>query len=130
MINLITGTGGGVIHGTTSEAVICTLVAARERAMQSMKHDYDPSKLIVYGSDQTHSTFAKACKLIGIPLSNVRLIPTSLHSNFSLPPSLLQKSIQADVAAGFVPLYLCVTVGTTSTAAVDPLEDLVNIAGN
>ena len=85
---------------------------------------------MVFGSDQTHSAFTKACKLVGIPASNVRLIPTSLHSNFSLPPSLLQKSIQADVAAGFVPLYLCVTVGTTSTAAVDPLEDLVNIAGN
>ncbi|CAO2842914.1 unnamed protein product [Amaranthus hypochondriacus] len=125
---MFSGTGGGVIHGTTSEAVICTLVAARERAMQSMKDDYDPSKLIVYGSDQTHSTFAKACKLIGIPLSNVRLIPTSLHSNFSMPPSLLRKSVQADVAAGLVPLYLCVTVGTTSTAAVDPLEDLVHIA--
>ena len=119
------------MQGTTSEAIICTVVAARDRALEengpSDDHDYK-SKLVVYGSDETHSTFKKACKLVGIRPSNIRLIPTTAKSNFALSPSDLRKAIEADVAAGLVPLYLCVTVGTTSTTAVDPVEQLVHVA--
>uniref|UniRef100_A0A803LLQ5 Tryptophan decarboxylase n=2 Tax=Chenopodium quinoa TaxID=63459 RepID=A0A803LLQ5_CHEQI len=127
---MFSGTGGGVIHGTTSEAILCTLVAARNRAMAATNVDNPVSKLVVYASDQTHSTFAKACKMIGIPPKNIRLIPTTVDSKFALPPCHFRKCIKADVAAGLVPLYLCVTVGTTSTAAIDPLEELLDIAGD
>jgi len=119
------------LQGTTSEAIICTLIAARDRATEEIgpSHDIDfASKLVVYGSDQTHSTFRKACKLVGIRPSNIRLIPTTAKSNFALSPLDLQKAIEADVAAGLVPVYLCLTVGTTSTTAVDPVEQLVHIA--
>lgn len=118
------------MQGTTSEAIICTLVAARDRAIEEIgASDYDDytSKLVVYGSDQTHSTFKKACQLVGIRPSNIRLIPTTAKSNFALSPLDLQKAIKADVVAGLVPLYLCATVGTTSTTAVDPLEQLVHV---
>ncbi|TYI41414.1 hypothetical protein ES332_A01G019300v1 [Gossypium tomentosum] len=64
------GTGGGVIQNTTSEAILVTLIAARDKAL-----DVDGSgnlnKLVVYASDQTHSTFAKACKMVGISPRNI-----------------------------------------------------------
>lgn len=120
-----------MLHGTTSEAIICTLIAARDRAIEAVgSADDHTSKLVVYGSDQTHSTFKKACKLVGMQPSNIRLIPTTADSNFALSPSDLRKAIEADVASGLVPLYLCLTVGTTSTSAVDPLEDLVHVAAD
>ncbi|EEF31699.1 tryptophan decarboxylase TDC1 [Ricinus communis] len=84
--------------------------------------------LVVYASDQTHSTFSKACKLAGLNPSNIRLLPTSLDTAFSLSPSTLRKAIQDDVASGLVPLYLCVTVGTTSTTAIDPVGQLADVA--
>lgn len=37
-------------------------------------------------------------------------------------------AIQSDIQKGFIPLYLCATIGTTSTNAVDPLDSLCDIA--
>ncbi|MBA0822683.1 hypothetical protein Goarm_019468 [Gossypium armourianum] len=121
------GTGGGVIQNTTSEAILVTLIAARDKAL-----DVDGSgnlnKLVVYASDQTHSTFAKACKMVGISPRNIRLIPTTIDAGFSLSPVQLKAAVEADMADGLVPLYLCVTLGTTSTTAVDPIELLAGVA--
>ncbi|XAR68053.1 Aromatic-L-amino-acid decarboxylase [Bertholletia excelsa] len=124
---MFSGTGGGVIQNTTSEAILCTLVAARDRALQIIGAS-NIGKLVVYGSDQTHSTYTKVCKLAGIFPCNIRSLPTSAETGFSLSPVVLRKVIEADVAAGLVPLYLCATVGTTSTTAIDPLPDLAELA--
>ncbi|KAM7498204.1 hypothetical protein LguiA_022618 [Lonicera macranthoides] len=121
------GTGGGVIQGTTSESILCTLIAARDRALEIIGVD-NVGKLAVYGSDQTHSTFTKACKLAGIFPRNIRSIPTKAETNFSLSHVVLRSVINADVEAGLVPLYLCATVATTSTTAVDPIPPLADVA--
>ncbi|KAE8679972.1 Tyrosine/DOPA decarboxylase 3 [Hibiscus syriacus] len=121
------GTGGGIIHNTTSEAVIVTLIAARDKALDLIGSD-DVNKLVVYASDQTHSTFAKACKIVGIPPTNIRLIPTTLAGGFSLSPSELRMAVETDVASGLVPVYLCLNLGTTSTTAIDPIEPLACVA--
>ena len=58
------GTGGGVILGTTSEAMLVTLVAARDAALHrsgSVGVSHLP-RLAVYAADQTHSTFFKASR--------------------------------------------------------------------
>ncbi|PIA34428.1 hypothetical protein AQUCO_03800209v1 [Aquilegia coerulea] len=123
------GTGGGVLQGTTSEAILCTLVAARDRVLETIG-DEKIAKLVVYGSDQTHSTLAKACKVAGILPRNTRLIPTTKHENFSLSSAQLRSAIEADVANGLVPIYLCGTVGTTSSNAVDPLDQLADVASD
>uniref|UniRef100_A0A5B7ABD0 L-tryptophan decarboxylase n=1 Tax=Davidia involucrata TaxID=16924 RepID=A0A5B7ABD0_DAVIN len=126
---MFSGTGGGVLQGTTSEAILCTLIAARDRALDTLGFSY-LAKLVVYGSDQTHSTYAKACKLAGILPCNIRSIPTTADTNYSLSALLLRKEIEADAAAGMIPLYLCATVGTTSTTAIDPLSSLSDVAND
>ncbi|CAK7349968.1 unnamed protein product [Dovyalis caffra] len=124
---LFSGSGGGVIQNTTSEAVLVTLIAARDRVLNNIGVQ-NLSKLVVYGSDQTHAMFPKACKVAGINPCNIRLIPTTIDSCFSLSPVALRTVVEADVAAGLVPLYLCATVGTTSTTAVDPIGLLADVA--
>jgi aromatic-L-amino-acid/L-tryptophan decarboxylase len=119
--------GGGVLHGSTCEAVVCTLVAARDRALCKVGHDAI-SKLVVYASDQTHSTVQKAVRIVGIPAKNFRIIPTSHDSNYSLTPHSLRAAMEADVANGFTPIYVCATVGTTAVGAVDPVRDLGVVA--
>lgn len=126
---MFSGTGGGVIQCTTGEAVLVTLIAARDRAVGEFGFE-NIEKLVVYGSDQTHSTFNKTSKLAGIHPCNVRSVPTSSETGFSLCPAKLRMVVEADVAAGLIPLYLCATVGTTSTTAVDPLEPLADVAGD
>nr|GEW35532.1 aromatic-L-amino-acid decarboxylase-like [Tanacetum cinerariifolium]GEX76898.1 aromatic-L-amino-acid decarboxylase-like [Tanacetum cinerariifolium] len=124
---MFSGSGGGVLQSTTSESILCTLVAARDRMFSEIGVECF-GKLVVYGSDQTHSTYAKACKLAGIHPQNIRCIPTSVEDEFRLLPRVLRKFIDADVARGLVPLYLCATLGTTSTTAVDPIKDLAKVA--
>lgn len=124
---MFSGSGGGVMQSTTSESILCTLVAARDRALEVVGIE-NIAKLVVYGSDQTHSTYIKACRLAGITPRNIRSLPTTASSGFALSPALLREVIKADLAAGLIPLYVCATLGTTSTAAVDPVEALAEVS--
>ena len=120
---LFSGNGGGVIQGTTCEAVLCTIVAARDQMLSQIGKE-NLVKLVVYASDQTHSAFQKAAQIAGIHPMNFRAIKTSKSTSFALSPDSLRAQICEDVEAGLVPLFLCATVGTTPTAAIDPLESL------
>ncbi|KAM3390707.1 hypothetical protein ACQJBY_012363 [Aegilops geniculata] len=124
------GTGGGVILGTTSEAMLVTLVAARDAALRrsSSVGVSDIPLLVVYAADQTHSTFFKACRLAGFDPANIRSIPTGPETNYGLDPAKLLEVMQADADAGLVPTYVCATVGTTSSNAVDPVGDVADVA--
>ncbi|KAL6978753.1 Tyrosine decarboxylase 1 [Sarracenia purpurea var. burkii] len=59
---LSTGQGGGVIQGTASEAVLVVLLAARDKILRRIGKDAI-GKLVVYASDQTHSSLQKACQV-------------------------------------------------------------------
>ena len=120
---LFSGGGGGVLQGSTCEAVVCTLAAARDRALARLGHE-SILKLVVYASDQTHVTFQKGARLVGIPPSNFRVIQTSAASGYGLTADAVRAAVDRDVARGLVPLYLCATVGTTGLGAVDPVREL------
>ncbi|GJN39705.1 hypothetical protein PR202_gb28840 [Eleusine coracana subsp. coracana] len=124
------GTGGGVILGTTSEAMLVTLVAARDAALRRSGSEgvAGITRLTVYAADQTHSTFFKACRLAGFDPANIRSIPTGAETDYGLDPARLLEIMQADVDAGLVPTYICATVGTTSSNAVDPVGAVADVA--
>ncbi|XP_076934635.1 tryptophan decarboxylase TDC2-like [Bidens hawaiensis] len=124
---MFSGSGGGVLQSTTSESTLCTLVAALDRVLNNIGIEHI-GKLVVYGSDQTHAMFKKVCKIAGIHPKNIRSVPTCLKNEYSLDPETLQKVIEADVEQGLVPFFLCLTIGTTSTTAVDPINTLADVA--
>ncbi|KAK8968046.1 Tyrosine/DOPA decarboxylase 2 [Platanthera guangdongensis] len=119
------GGGGGVLQGTTCEAILCTLAAARDRAIAGGS---DISRLVVYGSDQTHCSLQKAAQIVGIPSSNFRAVSTRFCDSFALTGASLDRAVVADEAAGLVPLFVCATVGTTSSTAVDRLPEIGEVA--
>ncbi|XP_042515557.1 tyrosine decarboxylase 2 [Macadamia integrifolia] len=121
------GKGGGVIQGTASEAVLVVLLAARDKFLSKIGKNF-LEKLVVYASDQTHSCLQKACRIAGIYPENCRLLKTDSSTNFALSSDVLSEAISKDIAAGLVPIFLCATVGTTSSTAVDPLPALGKIA--
>ncbi|TYJ01960.1 hypothetical protein E1A91_A13G191400v1 [Gossypium mustelinum] len=125
---LLSGTGGGVLHGSTCEAAVCVLAAARDKALKELGGWENITKLVVYASDETHFTFQKAAKLVGIPPSNFRLIETFFSTGFSLSPENLRFAIEDDIKSGLVPLFLCATIGTTPSGAVDPIAELGKVA--
>ncbi|KAL8552205.1 hypothetical protein ACS0TY_001049 [Phlomoides rotata] len=126
---LSTGNGGGVIQGTASEAVLVVLLAARDQVLRRVGKD-SIGKLVAYSSDQTHSSLLKACKIGGIHPENCRVLKTNSSSKYALPPESLSESISQDIASGLIPFFLCATVGTTSSTAVDPLPALGKISNS
>ncbi|XP_020096461.1 tyrosine decarboxylase 1 isoform X2 [Ananas comosus] len=124
---LSTGQGGGVIQGTASEAVLVVLLAARDKILLKAGRK-SLEKLVVYCSDQTHSAMQKACQIAGIFPENFRVLKTDSSSNYALLPEVLSEAISKDLSFGLIPFFLCATVGTTSSAAVDPLLKLGNIS--
>ncbi|KAL9228270.1 hypothetical protein vseg_003868 [Gypsophila vaccaria] len=123
---LSSGQGGGVIQGTASEAVLVALLAARDRMLKKLGKD-SLGKLVVYSSDQAHSSVQKACQIAGIYPENIRILKTDSTTEYALSPEAFSEAISQDVASGLTPLLLSATVGTTSSTAIDPLPDLGKI---
>nr|CAD1821559.1 unnamed protein product [Ananas comosus var. bracteatus] len=105
---LFSGGGGGVLQGTTCEAILCTLAAARDRTLRRIGRD-GIGKLVVYGSDQTHCGLQKAAQIAGIHPANFRAVETYKEDHFGLSPEALRRAVDADEAAGLVPFFLCAT---------------------
>ncbi|EFJ30644.1 hypothetical protein SELMODRAFT_89475 [Selaginella moellendorffii] len=123
------GEGGGVIQGSATEGMLVTLCAARSRAISKhtpngLVEEDVVRRLRAYTSDQTHMCLHKACKIAGIKLV---VLPTTKETNYALSPALLRGAIE-EGGDDVIPLYLGATLGTTSSAAVDPLLDLGEIA--
>ena len=119
-------TGGGVIQDTASSAALCALLAARERATAyvSNKKGCD-GKLVAYASSQTHSSLEKAAMIAGIGVENLRKI--EVDENFAMKPEALAKQVEADKRAGLTPCFVCATIGTTSSNAMDPIAAISDV---
>jgi aromatic-L-amino-acid/L-tryptophan decarboxylase len=121
-----TSTGGGVIQDTASSATLCAMIAARERATDYQgNHTGGDGKLVAYTSTQAHSSIEKAAMISGIGRDNVRLI--AVDDQFAMDPDALAQAIREDRQAGRVPFFVCATVGTTSSHAMDPLPRIADL---
>ena len=118
-----TGTGGGVIQDTASSSSLCALIAARERATKGKSNEIGcRDKMTVYASNQAHSSIEKAVMVSGLGRKNMRLI--NVDESFAMKPDSLQGKIEQDIKDGYIPVYVCATVGTTSSTAFDPLKEI------
>jgi aromatic-L-amino-acid decarboxylase len=124
-----TSEGGGVIQDTASSAVLCALLAARERATSNRSNQQGcRGNLVAYTSTQAHSSIEKAAKIAGIGSANVRLV--AVDENFAMSAPALAERIRADREAGLKPFFVTATVGTTSSNAIDPLPAIGRICGD
>jgi aromatic-L-amino-acid decarboxylase len=121
-----TSTGGGVIQDTASSATLCAVLAARERATNFSSNDQGcGGKLVAYTSAQAHSSIEKAVKIAGIGRENLRLI--EVDQRFAMNSEALARAISKDQQSGLTPFFVCATVGTTSSNAIDPLPEIGQI---
>jgi aromatic-L-amino-acid/L-tryptophan decarboxylase len=121
-----TGKGGGVLHDTASSAVLCAMLAARERATDGRgNRDGVTQRLVAYTSGQAHSSVEKAAGIAGIGRAQLRLV--EVDSAFAMDPAALAARIEADIAEGLVPFFVCATVGTTASNAIDPVAAIGEI---
>ena len=123
---LSSDTGGGVIQDTASSAALCALLAARERATHyvSNKKGCD-GRLVSYVSAQAHSSLEKGAMIAGIGAENLRLI--EVDGNLAMRSDALARQVDADRRAGLTPFFVCATVGTTSSNAMDPVAAIGDV---
>src|SRR6478752_6105330 len=123
---LSTSSGGGVIQDTASSASLCAILAARERATNFASNQRGcDGKLVAYTSSQAHSSLEKDAQVAGIGRNNLRLI--EVDDAFAMRPEALARQIEQDRQAGLVPFFVCATVGTTSSNAIDPVPEIGRI---
>jgi aromatic-L-amino-acid/L-tryptophan decarboxylase len=123
---LSTSSGGGVIQDTASSASLCALLAARERTTQfaSNRKGCD-GRLTAYCSTQTHSSIEKAMKIAGMGSDNLRQI--EVDENFAMSAAVLARQVESDLKSGLIPCFVCATVGTTSSCAIDPVRETAEV---
>ncbi|MFM8603192.1 MAG: pyridoxal phosphate-dependent decarboxylase family protein [Gemmatimonadota bacterium] len=114
----------GMITDTASTSTLLALAAARERdpaleiRHRGMAGRSDLPRLRIYCSTQAHSSVDKAAITLGLGAENVVRIATD--EAFRMRADLLESAMGADRAAGYRPLAVIATLGTTSTTSVDP----------
>jgi len=120
---------GGVVYDTASVGIMHALAVAREEHATSARKrgltNRDLPRFRIYTSDQAHSAAEKAAITLGIGEENV--VRVSSDDEFRMDVNLLGKAIVQDRQKGFQPLAVVATVGTTSTASVDPIPEIAKI---
>jgi aromatic-L-amino-acid/L-tryptophan decarboxylase len=119
----------GVIYDTASVGIMHALAVAREEAAPATRKlgltDRNLPRLRIYTSDQAHSSAEKAGIALGVGQENVIRIPSD--DQFRIDVNSLGQSIAEDRQNGLQPMAVIATVGTTSTASVDPVGDIGNL---
>lgn len=121
----------GTITDTASSSTLYALAAAREMAGDlRLREDGlagrpDVPRLRVYCSEEAHSSVTRAVMTLGLGISGVRTIATD--AAFAMDVSALERAIADDRAAGVRPLAVVATVGTTSSAAIDPVGRIADV---
>jgi aromatic-L-amino-acid/L-tryptophan decarboxylase len=120
-------TGGGVIHGSASEATLASILAARWRTSGgAINHLGDTTKLVAYATSQAHSSIEKGLRIAGIGTDRLRIVPHD--AEFAMQPDAFAALVADDLAAGLTPFWVCCARGTTSSMAFDPTAAIAAVA--
>lgn len=114
----------GVAYDGGSMANLHGLLAARQAAVadiriQGLKVSRDTTGYRVYASAQAHSSIIKALIVLGLGEHSLCRVACDAQCRMDL--EALRTSIAADRAAGWRPMAVVATAGTTNCGAVDPL---------
>ncbi len=116
-------TSEGDLTSGGSMAALSAIMAAREAFGIKSK---TVAKQVVYLTTQTHHSFRKALHITGMGDCVMREIETD--AGYRMLPAALQESITADRAQGLSPWLIAASAGTTDIGAVDPLDEIADIA--
>jgi aromatic-L-amino-acid/L-tryptophan decarboxylase len=115
----------GHLTGGGSSANLMGLAMAREAKMPANEKGIETGG-VIYASDEIHMSIPKSVALLGIGRDNLRLIPTD--GSLRMIPQELEVRILHDKAAGKTPVAIVASAGTVSTGAIDPFQQIAEIA--
>jgi glutamate/tyrosine decarboxylase-like PLP-dependent enzyme len=116
-----------------SAATLNALTAARHRTAARAGWDMRAEglqgghpKLILYASEESHSSIQKCVEQLGIGTKQLRAI--AADEQFRMRPDALRRAIEDDRKAGHLPFAIVACGGATNTGAIDPLDEIADIA--
>jgi aromatic-L-amino-acid decarboxylase len=81
-----------------------------------------------YVSEQAHASVAKAATIAGFSQKNLRRI--AVDAELRMRVDALREQIRADRAAGSRPFLVVTNAGSTNTGAVDPMDEIADVAAD
>ena len=112
---------GGILVSGGSTANFAALIAARHHHLGE-----EIASGTLYATEEAHHSIAKAARLAGIPQRNLRTVACAGDRRMDVEAAA--RMIRSDRAAGMRPFLLVGSAGTTNTGAIDPLDEMADLA--
>jgi glutamate/tyrosine decarboxylase-like PLP-dependent enzyme len=123
-------TYSGVFTGGGSEANFTALAVARNtKAQEDMKEkgmQGQPSKMVLYCSDEAHACIERSVELLGLGNKALRWVPTDDNHMVKIPS--LRSVIKKDRERGYHPFCIIGNAGTVNAGAFDDFKALRKLA--
>ena len=121
----------GTITDTASTTCTTVMLAAREKYSNYSQNRAglygEESALIVYSTEEAHSSVVKAALLAGYGEDHLRMIAMDDFSR-SMNVKSLREAVEEDISQGNTPAIIVASIGSTGITAIDPLKDIVELA--
>jgi aromatic-L-amino-acid decarboxylase len=111
----------GLLLSGGSMANFTGIVTAR-----TVKLGDDFANGVMYVTAHTHHSAAKAARLAGI--RETQIVPIGVDPDLRMNVEALKAQVRADRVNGREPFLIAASAGSTDTGAVDPLEEIAEIA--
>ena len=128
MLGFPASASGLLTSGCSAGNLIGLTVARNTKAGYDLRREgiqAAPQKMVLYASQQIHSSIQKAAEMLGLGSEALHMIP--VNDNFQIDLKLLIKTIDKDRQHGYLPFCIVGAAGTTNTGAVDDLNALADI---
>ncbi|MCK4977506.1 MAG: aminotransferase class V-fold PLP-dependent enzyme [Anaerolineales bacterium] len=129
MLGYPASASGLLTSGCSAANLIGLTVARNAKAKFDLRlegvQQVTPHKMVLYASQEIHSSIQKAVELLGLGSQALRHVP--INDDFQIDLQALKRTIMQDRAAGLLPFCVVGAAGTTNTGAIDDLEALADI---
>jgi glutamate/tyrosine decarboxylase-like PLP-dependent enzyme len=122
----IVGYPSNAYGNLTSGGSIANLIAVKAARDFHEINSTNVKNAVIYFGEQTHHSVYKALNITGLHEAVLRKI--SVTQNFRLNTKELEDQLKKDKEAGLHPFLIIASAGTTDTGAVDPLNEIADIA--
>ena len=120
---------GLFLTGASQANFLAVLIARRRALGPSVRHagvSQAEAPLTAYASRAVHGCVGRAMDMAGLGEGQLRLVPGDERGR--MVPKVLKAAIAADRTAGARPFLIVGTAGTVDIGAIDPLDDLADLA--
>jgi glutamate/tyrosine decarboxylase-like PLP-dependent enzyme len=128
MLHFPASASGLLTSGCSAANLVGLAVARNAKAGFDLRREgirAAPRKMVLYGSEEVHSSVQKAVELLGLGSDALRLV--RVDADFQIDVEELKTTIARDREGGHQPFCIVGAAGTTNTGAIDDLHALADI---